>query len=130
MGSSTKKAKIVDRGSLFSEPESTSCKLQCDPYLFSVACSWTSCPFWGKLVRTGKVSSSEKAKIVDRVSLCNAPESTCSKVQYEPYLFSVACSKVLHRKTKIVDSGSLCSARENTGSKLHYEPYLFSVACS
>ena len=34
----------------------------------------------------------EKAKIVDRVFLCSAHESTGSKLQYEPYLFSVACS--------------------------------------
>ena len=38
-GSSTEKDKIVDRGSLCSEPESTGCKLQYDPYLFSVGCS-------------------------------------------------------------------------------------------
>ena len=39
------------------------------------------------------MSSDEKAKIVDRGSLCNTAESTGSNVQYEPYLFSVACSK-------------------------------------
>ena len=37
--SSNEKAKIVDRGSLCSEPESTGCKLQYDPDPFSVACS-------------------------------------------------------------------------------------------
>ena len=36
----------------------------------------------------------EKAKIVDRGSLCSAHESTGSKLQHEPYLFSVACSKI------------------------------------
>ena len=87
------------------------------------------------------MSSNEKAKIVDRGSLCNKPESTGSKVQYEPYLFSVACSQTelsisgktwrsgkgsFTEKAKIVDSGSLCSVPENTGSKLQYEPYLFS----
>ena len=51
-----------------------------------------SCPFLGKFGRAGKGSSYEKGKIVDRGSLCNAPESTGSKVQCEPYLFSVACS--------------------------------------
>ena len=35
----------------------------------------------------------EKAKIVDRCSLCSAHESTGSMLQHEPYLFSVACSK-------------------------------------
>ena len=66
-----------------------------------------------------------------------ASESTGSKVQYEPYLFSVACSQTelsisgkiwrsgkgsITEKAKIVDSGSLCSAPENTGSKLQHEP--------
>ena len=37
-------------------------------------------------------SYTEKAKIVDRGSLCSAYESTGSKLQYEPYLFSIACS--------------------------------------
>ena len=41
---------------------------------------------------SGKGSFTEKAKIVDRDSLCNAPDSTGSKFEYEPYLFSVACS--------------------------------------
>ena len=41
-----------------------------------------SCQFRGKFGRTGKGSSNEKAKIVDRGSLCNAPESTGSKAQY------------------------------------------------
>ena len=87
----------------------------------------------GKFGRTGKGSSNEKAEIVDRVSLCNAPESSGSKFECEPYLFSVACSlpklsisgKILRsckgsftEKAKIFVSGSLCSAPENTGSKL------------
>ena len=46
---------------------------------------------FGEIGRTGIGSSNEKAKIVDRGSLCNAPESTGSKFEYEPYLFSVAC---------------------------------------
>ena len=37
-------------------------------------------------------SYSERAKIVDRGSLCSAHESTGYKLQDEPYLFSVACS--------------------------------------
>ena len=32
-------------------------------------------------------------KIVDRGSICRASENTGSKPQYEPFLFSVACSK-------------------------------------
>ena len=35
----------------------------------------------------------EKAKIVDRGSLCSALETTGSKLQYEPNLFSVAYSQ-------------------------------------
>ena len=74
-----------------------------------------------------------------------ASESTGSKVQYEPDLFSVACSQTklsisgkiwrsgkgsFAEKAKIVDIGSLCSAPENTGCKLQYDAYLISVACS
>ena len=51
------------------------------------------CPFRGKIGRSGKWSSNEKAKIADRGSLCSEPESTGSKFEYEPYLFSVACSQ-------------------------------------
>ena len=51
-----------------------------------------TCPFRGKFGRTGKGSSIEKATIVDRGSLCYAPESSGSKFEYEPYIFSVACS--------------------------------------
>ena len=43
-----------------------------------------------KIGRSGKGSFTEKGKIVDRVSICSAPESTVSKLQYEPFLFSVA----------------------------------------
>ena len=45
--------------------------------------------FEGKLWRSEKGSSTEKAKIVDRSCLCSAPESTGSKLQYEQCLFSV-----------------------------------------
>ena len=38
------------------------------------------------------MSSNEKAKIVDRGSLCNVPVSTGFKVQYDPYLISVVSS--------------------------------------
>ena len=40
--------------------------------------------------KSGKGSFTEKAKIVDRGSICSAPDSTLSKLQYEPFLFSVA----------------------------------------
>ena len=51
-----------------------------------------SCPLRGKFERTGIGSSNEEAIIVYRYSLCNVPESTRSKLQYDPYLISVACS--------------------------------------
>ena len=51
-----------------------------------------SCPLRGKFGRTGTGSSNEEALIVYRASLCNVPESTRSKLQYDPYLISVACS--------------------------------------
>ena len=47
--------------------------------------------FGGRLGRSGKGSFTEKAKIVDRSSICGAPESTGSKLQYEQCLFSVGC---------------------------------------
>ena len=51
-----------------------------------------SYPFGGKLGRSGNGSFTEKAKIVDKTSLCSAPESTGSNLQYEQCLFSVGCS--------------------------------------
>ena len=41
-----------------------------------------SCAFWEKLGRTGKVSFTKQAKIVDRDSLSSAPENTRSELQY------------------------------------------------
>ena len=67
-------------------------KLQYEPCLFSEACSRTKLSMSVKIWRSGKESFTEKAKIVDRGSICSTPESTGSKLQYEPYLFSVACS--------------------------------------
>ena len=43
----------------------------------------------GKIRRSGKVSFTEKSKIVDRGSICSALESTVSKLQYEPFSLSV-----------------------------------------
>ena len=48
-GSFTENAKIVDRGALCSEPESTGCKLQYDPDHFSVPCSKTKLSISGKI---------------------------------------------------------------------------------
>ena len=79
-------------------------------------------------------------------SLSMPSESTCSKLQYDPYLISVACShppsypfrRIFGRsgkasfteKATIVNWGSQCSSRERTGSNLQYDPYLISVAFS
>ena len=43
-------------------------------------------------MKSGKGSFIEKAKIVNSGSQCSPRESTCSKLQYDPYLISVACS--------------------------------------
>ena len=51
-----------------------------------------SYPFRGKFGRSGKGSFTEKAKIVDRGSVCLANERTCPHREYDPYLISVACS--------------------------------------
>ena len=47
---------------------------------------------FGKIWRSGKVSFTEKAKNVYRGCLCSVRESTCSKLQYDLYFISVACS--------------------------------------
>ena len=52
-----------------------------------------SYPFVGNFGSSGKGSLTRKLKIVNRGSLSIARESTCSKLQYDPYLISVACSK-------------------------------------
>ena len=49
-------------------------------------------PYQKKNWRSGKGSFHEKAKIVDRGSICSAPENAGSKPQCERFLFSVACS--------------------------------------
>ena len=48
--------------------------------------------FGGKVGSSGKLSFTDKAKIIDRGSLCSTPGGTGFKLQYEPYVFSVACS--------------------------------------
>ena len=52
-----------------------------------------SYPFRRHFGRSGKGSFTEKAKIVDGHSVCSTPESTGSKLQYDPDHFSVACSQ-------------------------------------
>ena len=91
-GSFTEKAKIVDRGSLSSTPERTGSELQYEPFLSSVACSKTELSIRENVGRSGKGSFAEKAKIVDRGSLYSALQRAGFKLQYEPYLFSVAFS--------------------------------------
>ena len=88
----TEKPKIVDRGSVCIASERTCSKLQYEPHLFSVAHSETELSIWGKIGEIRKSSFTEKAKIVDRSSLCRTHESTGSKLQYEQCLFSVGCS--------------------------------------
>ena len=65
-----------------------------------------SYPFRKNFGRSGKGSSTEKAKIVNRGSQCSPHESTCSKLQYDPYLISVACSY-----TELSISKKICAIR-------------------
>ena len=51
-----------------------------------------SYPFPGKFGRSDKGSFTEKAKDANSNCICIAHESTCSNLQYDPYLISVACS--------------------------------------
>ena len=51
-----------------------------------------SSSFWEKIGISGKMLFTEKAKIIDRDYQSRSLESTGCKLQYEPYLFSVACS--------------------------------------
>ena len=51
-----------------------------------------SYPFRKKIGRSGKMLFTEKAKIIDRGYQSRALESTGCKLQYKPYLFSVAGS--------------------------------------
>ena len=92
-GSFKEKAKIVDRGSKCSTTESTGSNLQYEPFLFSVACSQNELSISGKIGRSGKILFTEKAKIIYGGYQSCALESTGCKPQYEPYLFSVACSQ-------------------------------------
>ena len=51
-----------------------------------------SSPFQENFGEQAKGRSQKKTKMVDRASLSSAPESTSSKLEYEPCLFSIACS--------------------------------------
>ena len=86
--------------------ESTGSNLQHEPYLFSVGCSQTKLSISVKIWVSGKGSFAERAKNVDRGSLCSALESIGSKLQYEPYLFSVAISQ-----TRLSISVKVCEIR-------------------
>ena len=104
-GSFTEKANIVDRCSKCSAPECTGSKLQYEPFLLrSVFLDWVI--HFGKIWRSGKVSFTEKAKIVNRGCLCSARESTASKLQYDLYFISVARSY-----TKFSISGKIWEIR-------------------
>ena len=131
--SSNAKAKIVDGGALCNAPESTGSKVQYELYLFQEACSQTALSISGKVWRSVKGRSPKKLKLLIVVPLCSAPENTGSKLQHEPYLFSVECSQtklsisgkfgrsskgLFTEKAKIFHIGSLCSALESTGSTL------------
>ena len=106
-GSLTEKAKIVNNSSLCIARESTFSKLQCDPYLISVSCSQTELSITGKFWQIRQRSFTEQAIIVNRGSLCSARESTCSELQYDPYLISFACSQTdLSILVKIWRSGN------------------------
>ena len=61
------------------------------------------------------MSFTEKAKIVDRGYKSCALENTGCKLQYEPYLFSVVCSK-----TNLFISGKNLEIRE---SVVHIKSY-------
>ena len=71
-GSFTEKAKIVVRISMCSTPERTGYELQYEPFLCSVACSWTELSIGGNLWRSGKGSFAENAQILGRGSLRSA----------------------------------------------------------
>ena len=72
----TDKAKIVDRGYKSCALESTGCM----NLIFSPQCVPRQIyPFLEKFSRSGKGSITEKAKIVDRCSICSVPEGTGSK---------------------------------------------------
>ena len=87
---SPKKVKsLID---LCSAPESTSSSFNVILISSPYCVTGPSYPFRGKFGRSFKESFNEKAKIVDRGSLCNAPESTGSTFQYDGYLNSVVCS--------------------------------------
>ena len=91
-GSFTDKAKIVDIGSKCSAPECTGYNLQYEHFPSPKCVPRPSYAFREKFGDQGKCRSRKKAKIVNRGCLCSDSESTCSKLQYDLYFFSVVCS--------------------------------------
>ena len=83
----TDKAKTVDRGYKSCAHESTGCKLQYEPYLFSVVCSKTNDPFLEKFGRSGKVFYTEKLK-----SLIEVPYVALLKVQVPSFNLNLISS--------------------------------------
>ena len=92
-GPLTIKAKILYRNSLCIEVKERILTFDMILILSPQRVPGLSYLFPGKFGRSVKGSFIEKAKIVDRGSLSSAPESTGSKLQYEPHLFSVSCSQ-------------------------------------
>ena len=61
---------------------------------------------------SGKGSFAERAKIIDRGSICSAPECTGCELQCEPFLFSVAFSL-----TELSISGKIWEITESVGGR-------------
>ena len=57
-----------------------------------VASSYAELTILVKLERTGDVSSAQQTKIMDDLSVSDKPETSGSKLQYEPNRITVACS--------------------------------------
>ena len=92
-GSFTDKTKIVNRVLLCVARESACSKLQYDPDLISVVCPKTELSISGKFWEIRYRVVHRKIKNVDNSSLCIARERTCSMLQYDHDLISVACSE-------------------------------------
>ena len=101
--------------------------------------------FGGTLWNQEKWSFTDKARFVNWGSQSSLTESTCSKLQYDPYHISVACSYTelsisvrfgrqgkgsFSQKAKNSNRGSLSISSESTRFGIQYDPSLISVACS
>ena len=68
----------------------------------------------------------ERAKIIDRGSICSTPECTGSKLQCEPFPFSVACSRPSYPFwEKLRDEGK-CRSQKKLKSLIEV-PYVVHV---